>query len=136
MPEIVKTKRNKLKKSKRSFTPPISYLLSALKGLLTAFVLLGGVSLLLLNNGSFSPFCKVLCYACVGLGAFLCGFSSHRAVKGRGIVNGLVGGSVFCGIIILLIIALMRLSVGVEIIILLPVAVGCAIAGGITGANL
>ena len=136
MPEIVKTKRTKVKKSRRSFSPPVSYLLSAFKGLAVSLLLMGGLSILLLNNGSFSPFYKVLCYISAGLGAFVCGFCAYRAIRSRGIVNGAVGSAAYCGALMLALILLMRFDIGAQILLLLPVSVGCGVAGGIAGANL
>ena len=100
MPEILKTKRNKTNKSKKSFSPLISYLISALKGLAVALLLLGGLSFIIVSNGSFSAFYKVFSYAAICLGAFVCGFSAYRRIKGRGILNGVVGGGIYCSFII------------------------------------
>ncbi len=135
MPEILKTKRNKSTKNKKQFSPPINYLISALKGLLFAFNLLGGVSLLLMNNGSFSAFYKVISYITVGLGAFICGVSAYRHIKGRGILNGAVGGAVYCGFVILVLLCVMRFEVSSNILYIVPISLLCGIAGGITGAN-
>lgn len=136
MPEILKTKRNKSTKSKKSFSPPIIYLISALKGLIVVLLLLGGLSLLLMNKGSFSAFYKVFSYIAVGLGAFICGFSAYRHIKGRGILNGAIGGGVYCAFIILILLCLMRFNVSSNILYVVPISLGCGIAGGITGANL
>ncbi len=136
MPEILKTKRNKSVKAKKQFSQPINYLISALKGLLFAFNLLGGVSLLLMNNGSFSAFYKAISYIAVGLGAFICGFSAYRHIKGRGILNGAIGGGVYCAFVILILLCLMRFNISSNILYVLPISLGCGIAGGIMGANL
>lgn len=136
MPEILKTKRNKSTKAKKQFSQPINYLLSTLKGLFFALNLLCGVSLLLMNNGSFSAFYKAFSYIAVGFGAFVCGFSAYRHIKGRGILNGVVGGGVYCAFIILIMLCLMRFNVSSNILYVVPISLGCGIAGGIMGANL
>lgn len=136
MPEIVKTKRSKGKKAKRSLSPSVSYSLSALKGLLLTFIMLGGISFLVMNNGSFSPFYKVFSYIAVGLGAFVCGFCAYRAVKSRGIVNGAIAAAIYCGVLVLILVCLMRLRVSPQILLLVPISLGSGIAGGIAGANL
>ena len=136
MPEILKTKRNKTNKSKKSFSPPISYLVSALKGLAVAFLLLSGLSLIILNNSSFSVFYKVFSYAAIGFGSFACGFSAYRSIKGRGILNGVVGGAVYCGLVIFIFLCFMRFNLSSNILYLVPVSLGCGVAGGIAGANL
>ena len=136
MPEILKTKRNKTNKSKKSFSPPISYLISALKGLAVALLLLGGLSFIIVSNGSFSAFYKVFSYAAIGFGSFACGFSAYRSIKGRGILNGVIGGGIYCAFIIIVLLCLMRFNVSSNILYLVPISLGCGIAGGITGANI
>ena len=136
MPEILKTKRNKAKTIKKSFSPLINYLLSVLKGLAAALLLSGVLSLFLMNNGSFSPFYKSFLYIAIGLGAFICGFSAYRHIKGRGIVNGVFAGGIYCAFLLLILLCLMRFNVSTNILYLVPISLGCGIAGGITGANL
>lgn len=135
MPEILKTKRNKSTKTKKQFSQPVNYLFSALKGLLFAFSTLGAVSLLLLNNGSFTAFYKAFAYIAIGLGAFICGVSAYRHIKGRGILNGVVGGAVYCGFIIVALLCIMRSDVSTNILYIVPISLLCSTAGGITGAN-
>ncbi len=136
MPEILKTKRNKTTKNKKNFSTPVNYMLSALKGFIVASVLLSVLSFLLMNNGSFSAFYKAFAYISLGLGAFMCGFSSYRHIKGRGITNGALGGGVFCILIMVALLCFMRFNISSSILYVVPLSIACGIAGGIAGANL
>ncbi len=132
MPEILKTKRKKNKELK----PVFVYLISALKGLILSLLLLGLISIMLLNNASFTVFYKVFLYVAIGLGGALSGFCAYRRLKGRGIINGAVCGALFGVLFCLIMLVIMSFNVGVNIIYILPLSIVCGVVGGIVGANL
>ena len=132
MPEILKAKRKKNKESK----PVIVYLLNALKGLILTLVLLGIISIILLNNASFTVFYKAFSYIAVGFGGAFSGFCAYRRLKGRGIVNGAICGALFGVILCIILLVVMGFNVNINLIYILPLSIVCGLVGGIVGANL
>lgn len=134
MPEIIKNKKVKIKKSKPQ-KPIIVYLLSSLKGLVVSFAGLTLTCFLLMNNGSFNVFTKIIIYVIIGAGAMLSGFIANKKLRGRGYINGLLSAIIYLALYIVTALLLMHFKVNTNILILVPVAVLSGISGGIISAN-
>ena len=134
MPEIIKNKKVKIKKSKPQ-KPVIVYLLSSLKGFVVSFAGLTLTCFLLMNNGSFNVFTKIIIYVIIGAGAMLSGFIANKKLRGRGYINGLLSAVIYLALYIVTALLLMHFKVNTNILILVPVAVLSGISGGIISAN-
>lgn len=134
MPEIIKNKKVKIKKSKPQ-KPVIVYLLSSLKGFVVSFAGLTLTCFLLMNNGSFNVFTKIIIYVIIGAGAMLSGFIGNKKLHGRGYINGLLSAVIYLALYIITALLLMHFKVNTNILILVPVAVLSGISGGIISAN-
>ncbi len=134
MPEIIKNKKVKIKKSKPQ-KPVIVYLLSSLKGFVVSFAGLTLTCFLLMNNGSFNVFTKIIIYVIIGAGAMLSGFIANKKLRGRGYINGLLSAVIYLALYIVTALLLMHFKVNANILILVPVAVLSGISGGIISAN-
>lgn len=134
MPEIIKSKKEKIKKNKPQ-KPAVSYIISVLKGFAVSFAGLILISFLLINNGTFTTFTKIFIYVVIGLGALLSGFISNKKLKGRGIVNGLLSSAVYLLIYMMISLIVMRFQVGSNLLLLVPVVLLSGIIGGILSAN-
>lgn len=134
MPEIIKNKKVKIKKSKPQ-KPVIVYLLSSLKGFVVSFAGLTLTCFLLMNNSSFNVFTKIIIYVIIGAGAMLSGFIANKKLRGRGYINGLLSAVIYLALYIVTALLLMHFKVNTNILILVPVAVLSGISGGIISAN-
>lgn len=134
MPEIIKNKKVKIKKSKPQ-KPVIVYLLASLKGFVVSFAGLTLTCFLLMNNGSFNVFTKIIIYVIIGAGAMLSGFIANKKLRGRGYINGLLSAVIYLALYIVTALLLMHFKVNTNILILVPVAVLSGISGGIISAN-
>ena len=134
MPEIIKNKKVKIKKSKPQ-KPVIVYLLSSLKGFVVSFAGLTLTCFLLMNNSSFNVFTKIIIYVIIGAGAMLSGFIANKKLRGRGYINGLLSAVIYLALYIVITLLLMHFKVNTNILILVPVAVLSGISGGIISAN-
>ncbi len=129
MPKIIKTK------SKKEYTPIVSYMLSSLKGLFVSFCGLITISYFVMNNAKIGVAILVIAYISIGLGALISGVSSYKYLKKKGILNGCIGGAVYCIIILFIISLIMKFNISFNILIIIPIAVGLGAAGGILSAN-
>ena len=134
MPEIIKNKKVKIKKSKPQ-KPVIVYLLSSLKGFVVSFAGLTLTCFLLMNNSSFNVFTKIIIYVIIGAGAMLSGFIANKKLRGRGYINGLLSAVIYLALYIVITLLLMHFKVNTIILILVPVGVLSGISGGIISAN-
>ncbi len=127
MPKIIKTK----KLTNRTYGIPALYTFAVLKGLA---VFLNGLimcSFMVLKSQQ-SNFFYYLAYLFVALGAFLCGYSASKKIKGKGFLKGLISSGIYMLVIILASLILMKFSISVNILLLIPL---CLIPG-FTGGNL
>lgn len=132
MPEIIKTK---LKSNKKNLPSYLVFAFSLLKGLFTVMLLLGLICIKLYNNSSFTPFYGILCYVAVAFGGFVSGYSLCKGLKGRGIVNGFIGGLIYGLIITLVFMGIMLFDVKLQLLSVPLIAIIFGSLGGIVCAN-
>lgn len=131
MPKILKTQF----KSKKEHKPAVIYLFCALRGVVVTFLVFMVVSLLLLNNSSFTTFTKVILYLGIALGSVVCGYRANKKLKGKGIVNGSVSSIFYCVLFFVLICLLLKFGISKILFFTIPLIVLSCITGGIICAN-
>lgn len=131
MPKILKTK----KKQQKSYPPVVKYVLSALKGIVFSFICFVIISLFLTKNNSFTMFYKIMLYLIIIFGGFICGYSSHKHIQGRGIINGLLSGMIYSFALTVIILICIQFNLSSNILLIAASGIFGGIIGGIVSAN-
>ena len=126
MPKIIKTK----KLTKKSYNTPTLYAIAVVKGLVVFFMGLLLCSFLVLRSQQ-SNFFFYLTYVFISLGAFICGYVASKKINGRGFIKGLISSGIYLALIIVLSLALMRLHISFNILLLAPLCLLSGFTGGV-----
>lgn len=131
MPKILKTgKRNDKKHNK-----PLIYCMCALKGLLGFGVAIALMGVIILKKAGVSDGWYYISYIGISLGGFICGFSAHKKINGRGFINGLIASFAYCAIMIVLLMIISGFKISPSILIIVPICLISGFVGGTIGAN-
>lgn len=132
MPRIIKTKSKKILPDK----PLLIYLVNALAGICITVICFLITSYLLVKGNDFSQFTKIFLFILIGISSALSGFLSHKRIKGRGYINGLLTASMYELMLIMLIACVMRFQVSAPLFYTIPIALLSGTTGGIISANV
>ncbi len=131
MPKIIKTK----KKRDKSYSKPVLYVFSVLKGLLIFITGILMTSILILKTSSSSQFFYIFAYLILALGAFISGFDAYRKIKGRGFVNGLIASAAYAITSLIIITISLKFDISLQVLLILPISLISGFLGGTVGAN-
>ncbi len=123
------SRKHSVKKTKRDVSKTTDKLFPPLYGFLLFCALLAGVAVYCYQTGVINLFARVVAYAAVAAGGFLCGFLAWRLNGGKGAVTGLLFGVPYAAAVT---VTLAVLSGSAEVLLLavIPLAIGFAALGG------
>ena len=128
--------KKRLKLNKKDSSLIRKYLISSLIGLAVLFIGWSLIAILLVSGMKLNGSTKIFIYVFICLGGFISGFLSHKKIKGRGIVNGLISSVVYGLISLILICFIMSFKISVGLFIIIPLIIACGCFGGVLEANI
>lgn len=132
MPKILKTK---IKDNKKEYPIYLKFLFTILKSLLLTFILFVLLGIVFYNNPQFTLFYGITLYFIISLGGFSSGYFLYKYLNGRGIVNGLAGGTIYGVCLSLYLMIAVSFNYSINILFVLAFSILSGALGGIFGAN-